>query len=188
MPDPWINSSVKGDFYFKQGRAAPSVSATPIDREALFWQSIKDSTDPDMFQEYLRQYPRGSFAGLARLKARKLKAPQVAVVIPPKPSVANEITPAVGIYPNRFKPGTAFKDCSDCPEMVVIPAGSFTMGSPSSEPGRGDDEGPEHRVTIPKPIAVGKFEVTQAEWRAVIGSNPSHYKGDRNPVERGKLG
>lgn len=41
-----------------------------------------------------------------------------------------------------FHPGQIFRDCPDCPEMVVIPAGSFTMGSPASEPGRYDTEGP----------------------------------------------
>jgi formylglycine-generating enzyme required for sulfatase activity len=76
-----------------------------------------------------------------------------------------------------------FKDCPDCPEMVVVPAGSFMMGSPSSEPGRERDEGPQHRVSISKPFAVGKYEVTQAEWKSVMGSIFSYFSGDRNPVE-----
>ncbi len=81
--------------------------------------------------------------------------------------------------------GDIFKDCADCPEMVVIPAGSFRMGDLNG--GGADDEKPVHhvhRVTIPRPFAVGMYEVTQAEWRAVMGSNPSHFKGDRNPVEQ----
>ncbi|MBT6222019.1 MAG: formylglycine-generating enzyme family protein, partial [Rhodospirillaceae bacterium] len=69
-----------------------------------------------------------------------------------------------------------------CPDMVVIPAGRFQMGDLSGDVYA--SEKPVHVVTIPKPIAVGKFEVTQAEWRAVMGSNPSGFKGDRNPVER----
>jgi formylglycine-generating enzyme required for sulfatase activity len=52
--------------------------------------------------------------------------------------------------------------------MVVVPAGSFTMGSPSSEAGRESDEGPEHQVTIANAFAVGKFEVTFAEWDACL--------------------
>ena len=66
--------------------------------------------------------------------------------------------------------------------MVVIPAGSFRMGDLSG--GGDNNEKPTHPVTIPRPFAVGKYEVTQAEWRAVMGSNPSHFKGDRNPVEQ----
>ena len=66
-----------------------------------------------------------------------------------------------------LKPGQSFKDCAtDCPEMVVIPAGSFTMGSPQYEPGHKKDEAPQHNVTIAKPFAVSKFELTFAEWDA----------------------
>ena len=63
-------------------------------------------------------------------------------------------------------PGTTFRDCEVCPEMVVVPSGSFMMGSPASEKGRSDYEEPVHRVTIPTPFAVGKYEVTFAEWDA----------------------
>ena len=74
--------------------------------------------------------------------------------------------------------GTAFRDCAACPDMVVVPAGSFMMGSTGST-----DSKPVRRVTFAKPFAVGKFEVTQAEWRAVMGNNPSNFKGDSRPVE-----
>jgi len=56
-----------------------------------------------------------------------------------------------------------FKECSVCPAMVGIPAGSFTMGSPASEPGRFDTEGPPHEVAI-KAFALGKYNVTSAEF------------------------
>jgi len=52
--------------------------------------------------------------------------------------------------------------------MVVVPAGSFKMGSPASEPGRDSDEGPQRKVTIARPFAVGKYEVTFAEWGACV--------------------
>ena len=68
----------------------------------------------------------------------------------------------------EHKPGRVFRDCETCPEMVVVPAGSFMMGSPSSEEGRKDDEGPVHRVTIPAAFAVGKYEVTFSEWEACV--------------------
>jgi len=68
-------------------------------------------------------------------------------------------------------------------EMVFIPAGEFMRGSPSGESGRHDYEGPQHRVRITKPFYLGKYEVTQGEWQRVMGSNPSYFKGDRNPVE-----
>ncbi len=56
-----------------------------------------------------------------------------------------------------------FQECTDCPLMVGIPAGTFVMGSPASEPGRFDAEGPQHRVSI-RAFALGKFDVTTAEF------------------------
>ncbi len=69
-------------------------------------------------------------------------------------------------------------------EMVRIPAGSFTMGSPSGEPGRESDE-KTHRVALTKDFWLGKYEVTQAQWQAVMGNNPSEFKkGGNYPVEQ----
>ena len=62
-------------------------------------------------------------------------------------------------------PGTTFRDCPECPEMVVVPEGSFLMGSMS---GGDDDERPVHEVTIERPFAVGVYEVTFAEWDACV--------------------
>ncbi|MBQ7403130.1 MAG: SUMF1/EgtB/PvdO family nonheme iron enzyme [Lentisphaeria bacterium] len=67
-------------------------------------------------------------------------------------------------------------------EMVKITAGSFTMGSPAGELGRDEDE-TQRQVTLTKDYWLGKYEVTQAQWQAVMGSNPSHFKGDNLPVE-----
>jgi formylglycine-generating enzyme required for sulfatase activity len=65
--------------------------------------------------------------------------------------------------------GAKFRECAkDCPEMIVVPAGEFTMGSPTTESGRYDDEGPQHKVTIAKPFAVSKFDVTFADWEACV--------------------
>ena len=68
----------------------------------------------------------------------------------------------------RTSPGTVFRDCPACPEMVVVPAGSFMMGSPESEEGRQDDEGPRHLVTIGSLFAAGVYEVTFVEWDACV--------------------
>jgi formylglycine-generating enzyme required for sulfatase activity len=69
-------------------------------------------------------------------------------------------------------------------EMVEIPKGEFMMGSPSSEQDRSPDEGPQHRVQVPG-FYMGKYEVTQAQYQALMGKNPSHFTGDgRLPVEQ----
>ncbi len=66
--------------------------------------------------------------------------------------------------------------------LVLIPAGSFTMGSPDQEAGRHPNE-TSHKVTISEAFYLGQFEVTQDEYEKVIGSNPSSIKGARHPVE-----
>ena len=66
------------------------------------------------------------------------------------------------------QPGTRTRDCEACPELVVVPAGSFMMGSPASEWGRFNNEGPQRRVTIAEPFAVGVYEVTFREWDACV--------------------
>jgi formylglycine-generating enzyme required for sulfatase activity len=63
-------------------------------------------------------------------------------------------------------PEQTFRDCSDCPEMRVVPAGSFMMGSPSGEKYRGAEQ--QHQVTFAKPFAIGVYEVTFAEWDACV--------------------
>jgi formylglycine-generating enzyme required for sulfatase activity len=82
--------------------------------------------------------------------------------------------------------GTRFRDCKDdaCPWMVVVPAGEFLMGSPADEPNRSSDEGPQHRVRVAK-FAMARFEVTQGQWKALMGSNPSGFTDcvDNCPVE-----
>jgi formylglycine-generating enzyme required for sulfatase activity len=67
-----------------------------------------------------------------------------------------------------LKPKDSFKECDACPEMIVVPAGSFTMGSSASEPQHLGSEGPQHRVNFAHPFAVGKFSVTFAEWDACV--------------------
>lgn len=80
--------------------------------------------------------------------------------------------PAMSVVPGS---GKSFRDplkdgieCMFCPEMVVVPPGSLMMGSPESEGDRVPAEGPQRQVTIARPFAVGKFEVTFAEWDACV--------------------
>ena len=79
----------------------------------------------------------------------------------------------IGNEKRCLKPGDTFKDCPDCPEMVVVPAGSFMMGSPENEPERSSDED-QVRVSIAAPFAVGKYAVTFDEWDAcvAVGKGP----------------
>ena len=71
-------------------------------------------------------------------------------------------------------------------EFVLIEPGTFAMGSPATEEGRGSNEGPVHEVTLSQPFFLGKYEVTQGQWTAVMGANPSHFSacGPTCPVEQ----
>ena len=95
--------------------------------------------------------------------------------------------------------GTEFRDCPDCPQMVVMPLGAYSMGSPSKERGRKDTEGPVHRVTIERPFAAGRHEVTRREFRRFVdetghsaadgcrtlGSGGWKWRADKNWLEPG---
>ena len=86
--------------------------------------------------------------------------------------------------PNKI--GWTFKDCDVCPEMVVIPPGSFQMGSSSSwfsSEKPPENEQPARNVSI-KNFAMGRFEVTQKQWRELMGTSPSKFKGNDLPVEQ----
>ena len=76
----------------------------------------------------------------------------------------------------RTQPGETFRDCLTCPELVVVPAGTYLMGSPSYETGREEDEGPVHQVTIGQAFAVGKYEVTVGEYRRFVET--TGYEGE----------
>jgi formylglycine-generating enzyme required for sulfatase activity len=91
-----------------------------------------------------------------------------------------QATPKGGETADASAPGRVFRDCTVCPEMVVLPAGTFAMGSPPSERGRNSDEGPQRKVTFAKAFAVGKFEVTFAQWDACSAEGAcAHKPGDQ---------
>jgi formylglycine-generating enzyme required for sulfatase activity len=71
-----------------------------------------------------------------------------------------------------------FRECADCPEMVVVPSGKYTMGSPNDEAERTDNEGPRHSVEIPQRFAVSKFKVTRDEFDKFV-KETGYSTGDR---------
>jgi TIR domain/Sulfatase-modifying factor enzyme 1 len=88
-----------------------------------------------------------------------------------RPYMNSQVRPFVlsAAKEQALKPGDTFIECAqNCPEMVVIPAGSFMMGSPPTEKGRHEREDPQHVVTIGKPFAVSKYELTFDEWDTCV--------------------
>lgn len=70
-----------------------------------------------------------------------------------------------------LKAGAIFQDCQQCPSMIVVPSGKFLMGVPVGEEGSDKKETPQHKVTIQKPFAVGRYEVTYDQWQACLNEN-----------------
>ena len=86
------------------------------------------------------------------------------------PPACDGVETQVGSQKSCLKHGSVFRECPDCPEMVVVPAGQFMMGSfPGREHGH-DQERPQHKVTITNPFAVSKFEVTFDQWTACVSA------------------
>ncbi len=98
-------------------------------------------------------------------------------IVEPPPPKSIELTPDAG--PTIF---TVPLDNTISMDFVGVSAGTFMMGSPKNEEGRYEDED-QVQVNITKTFYMGKTEVTQAQWKAVMGNNPSYFKGDNLPVE-----
>jgi formylglycine-generating enzyme required for sulfatase activity len=96
--------------------------------------------------------------------------------------VAETLWPKVltAVDERTLKPKDSFRECSACPEMVAVPPGEFLMGSPESETGRRDTEGPQHKVTIVRAFAVSRFEVTFDEWDACSTIGGCRHPFDQN--------
>lgn len=164
---PGTNRAVSA-FASEYGGTAPDLSASDIaeiealtarvtgeaeayaEREAEAWSEARGANSIAAYQAYLADYTNGANAATARSRIAALSPT-------PEP---------------QYRAGQTFRDAlsggGQGPQMVVVPAGSFTMGSPSGESGREDGEGPQHTVRIGSAFAVGKYEVTWAEWEACV--------------------
>ena len=144
--------------------AAASVPAAELTRaETVFWESMRDSANASDFEAYLGRWPSGIYAPLA---TSRLAALREAASAPPA------LDP-----PRGLEPGDVFRDCPSCPEMVVVPAGTFLMGSDRRDDESYDDEWPRHRVTV-EGFALGVHEVTRDEYEAFVAAT-GRGSGDR---------
>jgi formylglycine-generating enzyme required for sulfatase activity len=120
-------------------------------------------------------------------------APEQSTQTPPV-SFPRQFFAAKGVQPltpeveQTLNPGDSFKECDTCPEMVVVPKGSFTMGTPANEPDRQSGEDPQHRVTIAQSFAVGRFAISFDEWDACLADGGCDgFKGSEGGFGRGRL-
>ncbi len=167
---PWKSSSLTGDFHFRPPAGGAQAVVAPTDpaaNERALWDTVKDSKSAEELKAYLEQFPRGLFAGVAQSRLKALQSTQIASA--PSSTTIQQAPPAGAIA--AMSRGTVFRDCADCPEMVVIPPGSFTMGSPERETDRDPDEGPQHPVSIRQAFAAGKYEVSKAQFRRFVAES-----------------
>ncbi len=163
---PTREGNLRADAYLVSpfGRVNPQ-DQTRLEDEA--WALCKAGATASPCTSYLEDYPQGRYAKLARTRIKDMEG--VARVVEPR------------VAPAQFSAGQTSEACVECPEMVAIPGGSFEMGSNDG----GADENPIHSVSI-KSFELGKYEVTQGQWKAAMGSNPSKFTecGDSCPVEQ----
>lgn len=155
---PWEHSALTGRFYFK---APTATTAHPQSSEAeRAWDRTKDTTNVTLLEAFIGRYGDSYYGDLAKARWAALEA---------------------------MRPGREFRDCPIvCPEMVVVPAGGFLMGSPANEQDRSTDEGPQRKVTIAAPFAVGKYEVTFEEWDACVSAGGCSHRPDDLGWGRGR--
>jgi formylglycine-generating enzyme required for sulfatase activity len=147
-------------------RQAEPEAVKPSAAEIAFWETIKDSKNPEEFRAYLKKYPNGEFADLARSRLNALEAAakeeatrkEEAKKAEDKREEAKRKEEA-----EKKRAGTVVKNSIGM-ELVYIPAGSFMMG------GTYTNEKPVHQVTISNGFYIGRYEVTQGQWRQVMGT------------------
>lgn len=174
---PYVNGpkTLQKNFLF-----SATLPSAQNDIEKTFWTSIEKSSDPADFEAYLKRFPKGNFAPLAENRLNRLKPTKLPAIETEKPkSIEKPVQPAQvqanQTAPNQTKalakidtkPGSAFADCPDCPDMVVLPAGNFDMGANLTDKEK-DNELPAHRVSIAKAFALGKTEVTRRQFNAFV--------------------
>jgi formylglycine-generating enzyme required for sulfatase activity len=188
-------------------------TADPCASAGDHWKSAEAIGTIAAFEDHLTRFANCAFAGLAKARIEDLKN-KIAAVAPPAmpPSSIQSAAVPPPVIPDSpcggrslvsvslssrtakslsqaeecaLKPKDSFKECDKCPVMVVVPAGSFVMGSPASEKDRNLDEGPQHHVTFARSFAVGRFAVTFDEWNACVadrGCNGNNVDRGRRPV------
>jgi Sulfatase-modifying factor enzyme 1/Caspase domain len=200
---PWSTSSVTGEFYFRATiEGSASIPPPPRDlsgeRELAFWNSIEDENDAALLEEYLRKYPAGKFAGIAKSKLNRLKAaaaPPPPVVSPPPPVVSQagerKVNPKDGLTYVWIPPGMFTVGCSPAEAEWEFAARG---GSPAVRYGPLDDlawydgnsGGKTHEVAQKQPNGYGLYDMlgNVLEWMA-DWYDKSYYKSSPSSDPQG---
>ncbi len=132
----------------------PTGRPSQSDPEDEAWQATKAANSTAAYDAYLADYPRGRFASAARIARAALTTATTV------PSVQTAQAPQTA---SAVQSGRVIQDCADCPELVVVPAGTFQMGGEDG----GTNEKPVHSVSV-RSFAIGKYEVTRGQFAAFV--------------------
>jgi formylglycine-generating enzyme required for sulfatase activity len=181
--------------------AAAEAAQAPYDPvlERAYWERIKESRNAADFVGYLEKFSGAPHAAYARWLVQKYGGtlpapPQRQAAMPPVPQQLTmaspvPVLPAPAVVGNGGvavpSPGTLIQDCAECPELVAVPPGDYTMGSGPKEKMREPDEEPAHRVRIAASVAVGKFEVTRAQYAVFAKETGREHKPGCNSTRGG---
>ncbi|MEZ5824793.1 MAG: SUMF1/EgtB/PvdO family nonheme iron enzyme [Geminicoccaceae bacterium] len=160
---PHVYGSLGGDYFYLVPPAEKAPDAGRNKLDSAFWEVAERSNEKKYYELYLAQFPQGQHRSMAEKRIAALDARiDEEVLIAPLSSPEEMVDVA------KIKaPGTRFRDCPECPEMVVLPGGTFRIGSPDDEKGRGRDEGPRKELEM-RSFAIGVYEVTFDEWTACV--------------------
>lgn len=165
---PWVESGLRGESSFCFAGCGDLWEKTGVDARDPILAAIARG-DIGKLQALLRETPSSPYRSIAES------------VISSSQSDAKLRSAVQGA---EVTSGDEIRDCLDCPEMVVIPPGSFQMGTRTTELGRSDDEGPQRIVEIDYPLAIGKFEVTWEQWNACVSDGGCDKYGPESRDQR----
>ena len=177
---PWTNNLLYNEVCFAGcTRATPELKdLRNMSATETYFHSL---STPCEFRDFAAAYPTHSLTPIAKTRAEDCKDGKTRTEQAQMPAmfmtVGDTQAPASTHQPGDTIRDT-LKDGTKGPEMVVVPAGSFMMGSPKSEEGRHNNEGPQRRVTIGQAFAVGKFEVSWAEWEKCVAAGACETDSD----------
>ncbi len=191
----YLDSFPKGKFVpfakarIKKLKDAEQAAAEQQQQQA--WELAQQGNSEESFAAYLSQFPNGRFAGLAKVRMERLKndvaakeeqrlwislqtsddAAAIQAFLDRYPSsshalMARQRLALIRQAEAEMRPGKVLKDCPECPEVVILPAGSLNMGSDSGAA----NEKPVHHVSFDRPFAMGKTEVTRAQFSAFVSA------------------
>jgi formylglycine-generating enzyme required for sulfatase activity len=180
--EPWVEGSLRGDFYFfgpTTVQVAPSVPVAPemtaSQREDAFWNDAKAAGNREAFQAYLDSYPKGRYASLAKANVARLSeasaaSPARPVVTAVRPeSFTASVSPPVTT--SSFGPiiqSQIIKDCPECPELVIVPAGRLARGGNAAKQAQINPGRVSANVGS---FAAARHAVSRGEFANFVGAN-----------------